>query len=97
MQEPHAICKLYRSLGPAMVARLHGDFAFVLHDSRMVSYPTPLSTPCQSTSLLHCWMQAQACQCSGSSAHLWKCQCRDKPWRHAQQAQQALRLTCNTL
>lgn len=47
MQEPHAICKLYRSLGPAMVARLHGDFAFVLHDSRMVSYPAPLSTPCK--------------------------------------------------
>ena len=31
-----------------MVARLHGDFAFVLHDSRMVSYSAPLSTPCKS-------------------------------------------------
>ena len=36
LQEPLAICQLYRSLGPAMVAKLHGDFAFVLHDSRLV-------------------------------------------------------------
>lgn len=36
LQEPLAICQLYRSLGPAMVAKLQGDFAFVLHDSRLV-------------------------------------------------------------
>ena len=36
LQEPLAICQLYRSLGPAMVAKLHGDFAFVLHDSHLV-------------------------------------------------------------
>ncbi|CAL5228773.1 g11963 [Coccomyxa viridis] len=34
-REPLAICQLYRSLGPAMVAKLQGDFAFVLHDSRL--------------------------------------------------------------
>lgn len=55
LQEPLAICQLYRSLGPAMVAKLHGDFAFVLHDSRLVRSPhlaglltKPCSIPVQS-------------------------------------------------
>ena len=56
LQEPLAICQLYRSLGPAMVAKLQGDFAFVLHDSRLVrsslcwpahrALPKPALTSC---------------------------------------------------
>lgn len=36
LQEPIAICQMYRILGPAMVAKLQGDFAFVLHDASSV-------------------------------------------------------------
>ena len=41
MQEPALICQLYRKLGPCMVSKLQGDFAFVLHDSAMVSNAAP--------------------------------------------------------
>jgi hypothetical protein len=39
-QEPSLIYRLYRKLGPCMVSRLQGDFAFVLHDSHMVGLPS---------------------------------------------------------
>ncbi|BDA45459.1 hypothetical protein COCOBI_07-2460 [Coccomyxa sp. Obi] len=34
-QEAYLIYKLYKKLGPCMVSRLQGDFAFVLHDSHV--------------------------------------------------------------
>ncbi len=36
MQEAYLIYKLYKKLGPCMVSKLQGDFAFVLHDSHVV-------------------------------------------------------------
>lgn len=52
LQEPLAICQLYRSLGPAMVARLHGNFAFVVHDSRLVRIAVLAQLSCAAYALL---------------------------------------------
>lgn len=66
MQEAYLICKLYKKLGPCMVSKLQGDFAFVLHDSHMVS------TQCVMPSV-YLKMSQSALQEGSAELDLWTC------------------------
>ena len=58
-QEPSLLCQLYKRLGPCMVAKLRGDFAFVLHDSVMVRPYFP-NGPCPILLTCDCLSQQSA-------------------------------------